>query len=111
MLTPSILTKNNMCAKTSELQLLQESYLASSESFTCEVWSCRAKAYKASFMLEGVEEVTMDLLGAHTEVLQTRLCDHETQNKRWRRLSTFSFFNLFFPCTVELITSWVCASR
>lgn len=82
MLTPSILTKNNMCAKTSELQLLQESYLAFSESFTCEVWSCRAKTYEVSFMLEGVEgEVTMDLLGAHTEILQNRLCDHEGQIK------------------------------
>lgn len=43
MLTPSILTENNMCAKRSELQLLQESYLGSSESFTYEMWSFTAK--------------------------------------------------------------------
>lgn len=74
MLTPSILTKNNMCAKRSELQLLQESYLGFSESFTCEVWSFTAKAYKVPFRLERVEgAVMMNRFGAHKDVLWSRL--------------------------------------
>lgn len=74
MLTPSMLTKNNMCAKRSELQLLQESYLGFSESFTCEVWSFTAKAYKVSFRLEWVERaVTMNSLGAHKDGLWSKL--------------------------------------
>lgn len=54
--------------------MLQESYLGFSESFTCEVWSFTAKAYKASFRWEWVEgAVMMFSLGAHKDVLQSRL--------------------------------------
>lgn len=49
MLTPSILTENKMYAKRAELQLLQESYLAFSESFACEAWSFTVKAYGSVF--------------------------------------------------------------
>lgn len=74
MLTPSILTKNNMGAKRSELQLLEESYLSFSESFICEVWSFTAKAYKVSFKLEWVEgAVMLKSFEAHKDVLQSRL--------------------------------------
>lgn len=63
-----------MCAIRSELQLLQESYLGVSESFTCEVWSFRAKACKWSFRLEWVEGAVMiNGLGAHKDVLQSGL--------------------------------------